>query len=209
MSLLVKICGITNLEDAKWAVESGADALGFMFYEKSKRHISPRDAGAIIRELPSATRFVGVFVDAKKPEVENAIELSGITTLQFHGQETPGYCQEFMLPVWKALLVHSRASLENMNSYSTEAILLDAFVPGERGGTGARFDWNLAVEARLHHLPIILAGGLTPENVSEAVKLINPFGVDVSSGVESAPGRKDRQKVKTFISRARVSLKIS
>jgi len=203
----IKICGITRLEDALGAVEAGADALGFMFYPASKRAITTGAAGAIIRELPGSIRKVGVFVDADPTEVRRTVEHTGIDTLQFHGHESPEICrQSESINVWKAFRVRSRASLILLRDYmDADAWLLDSYVPGEMGGTGATFNWELAAEARSMGRPIILAGGLTPENVGEAVRQVRPFAVDVSSGVESAPGQKDPDRVRAFIAAARES----
>ena len=200
MSVKVKICGITNLDDALAAVEAGADALGFMFYEKSPRHISFKAAQDIIRRLPPFVAKVGVFVDSPEEAVRRGVEECGIDTLQFHGGETPEFCRAFTpLKVYKAFRVQNLESLAALPDYQTDAWLLDGFAPDKLGGTGAKFNWDLAVEARKLGRPIILAGGLTPENVAHAVRQVQPYGVDVSSGVESAPGKKDPAKVREFI----------
>jgi phosphoribosylanthranilate isomerase len=203
----VKICGITRLKDALAAVEAGADALGFMFYPASKRLISTQAAGAIIRELPHSIRKVGVFVDADPDEVWRTAELSGIDTLQFHGRESPDICRQFgSSELWKAFRIQSRESLTLLRDYmDVDAWLLDSYVPGEPGGTGASFNWEIATEARSMGRPIVLAGGLTPENVGEAVRQVQPFAVDVSSGVESAPGQKDPDRIRAFIAAAKAA----
>jgi phosphoribosylanthranilate isomerase len=203
MPLKIKICGITNSEDARAAVEAGADALGFMFYERSPRCVTLALAAEIIRELPPFVAKVGVFVDATAEKVHRAIEECRIDTAQFHGEESPEFCGQFGVKVIKAFRVRDRESLQALPSYRTDAWLLDSFVPGQPGGTGARFNWDLAVEAKGLGKPVILAGGLTPANVAEAVRRVAPFGVDVSSGVESVPGKKDRQKIEAFITAAR------
>ena len=200
MSVKVKICGITNLDDALAAVEAGGDALGFVFYENSPRHISFEAAQDIIRHLPPFVAKVGVFVDSTEEAVRRGVGECGIDTLQFHGGETPEFCRVFTsLKVYKAFRVQNLESLEALPSYWTDAWLLDGFAPDELGGTGATFNWELAREARKLGRPIILAGGLTPENVAQAVRQVQPYGVDVSSGVESAPGKKDPAKVREFI----------
>jgi phosphoribosylanthranilate isomerase len=201
----VKICGITRLEDGMAAVEAGADALGFMFYAPSKRAIAPGPAAEIIRQLPDGVRKVGVFVDATLEEVRRVAEVSGIDTVQLHGRETPEYCAAFPgLAVWKAFRIASRKSLEELGAYSgVEAWLLDSYVAGEMGGTGATFNWDLAVEAKSLGKPILLAGGLNAGNAAEAARRVAPFALDVSSGVESSPGRKDTTKVRAFIEAAR------
>jgi len=203
MSVKVKICGITSAPDALAAVEAGADALGFMFYEKSPRHISLQQAGEIIRELPPFIIKVGVFVDAPEDLVLRAIGDCGLNLLQFHGDETPEYCTQFGLMSMKAFRIRDSESLKQLADYPTDAWLLDAFVTDKLGGTGERFNWDLAIEAKKAGRLIFLAGGLTPANVAEAVRKVQPYGVDVSSGVEAEPGRKDHAKVREFIKAAK------
>ncbi len=205
MSVKVKICGITNAPDALTAAEAGADALGFMFYEPSPRNVSLATAAEIIRQLPPFVAKVGVFVNADEATVRAAIQTCGLDTLQFHGEETPEFCATFSVKTLKAIRVQDAATLQQLPGYLTNAWLLDSFVPGQPGGTGAKFNWDLAVEAQKLGRPIILAGGLTPENVAGAVRRVRPYAVDVSSGVESVPGRKDHVKVRVFIRAARFS----
>jgi len=195
----VKICGITNTADAVAAVEAGADALGFMFYEQSKRNLAPVAAAAIIRELPPFIAKVGVFVNPSSEFVRTAIETSGIDTLQFHGEESPEFCREFGLKAIKAFRIRDRGSLQTCLNYRSFAWLLDSHVDGTRGGTGTTFDWDVAVEATKLNRMVILAGGLKVETVAEAVHRVRPYAVDVSSGVESAPGKKDHAMVRQFI----------
>ena len=199
MSVKVKICGITNAEDAWSAAAAGADALGFMFYTPSPRCVSREQAGQITRELPPFVARVGVFVDPTEDEVRRAIAETGIDTLQFHGDESPEFCRKFGLRVIKAFRVRDAASLDGTAAFPAEAWLLDSFVAGKPGGTGEKFNWDLAAEAARRHPTVLLAGGLTPENVAAAVEQVRPYGLDVSSGVESAPGKKDRAKVRDFI----------
>ncbi len=200
----VKICGITRLPDALAAVEAGADALGFMFYEGSKRNIAPAAAAQIIRALPPFIAKVGVFVNASAEAVRAVVAECGIDTLQFHGEETPEFCRQFApLKVVKAFRIQNAASLQPLPDYAVDAWLLDSYVAGQRGGTGERFNWDLACAAKELGRPVILAGGLTPENVADAVHQVWPFGVDVSSGVESAPGQKDAELVRSFIRNVR------
>ena len=199
----VKICGITNLPDAVVAVEAGADALGFIFYPKSPRYISFENAALITRELPASILKVGVFVNASREDVLAAQQQCQLSVLQFHGEETPEYCAGFTSQTWKAFRVIGPETLNRLGAYRTTAWLLDAWSPAMPGGTGERFDWDLAVEAQKGGRPIILAGGLTPENVMSAVQRVRPLGVDVSSGVEMAPGKKDPVKVKVFVSAAK------
>jgi phosphoribosylanthranilate isomerase len=203
MSTRVKICGITNLADAQAAVEAGADCLGFNFYEKSPRRLSREAAAEISRQLPSFVMRVGVFVNPPENLVVSAIGDCGLNLLQFHGDEPPEFCTQFGLMSMKAFRIRDAESLKELANYPTDAYLLDAYSPEARGGTGEKFNWDLAVEAQKFGKPIFLAGGLTPENVAEAVRRTRPFGVDVASGVESAPGQKDHAKVKAFIAAAK------
>jgi phosphoribosylanthranilate isomerase len=200
MHTKVKICGITRLPDALAAVEAGADALGFMFYEGSKRNLSPAAAAAIIRALPPFVAKVGVFVNASAETVRAVVAECGLDTLQFHGEETPEFCRQFApLKVIKAFRIQDAASLKPLPDFAVDAWLLDSYVAGQRGGTGERFNWELAAQAKELGRPVILAGGLTPENVADAVQQVWPFGVDVSSGVETAPGQKDAGLVQRFV----------
>lgn len=204
MNPKVKICGITNVADALEAVGAGADALGFMFYEPSSRYISPEAAGAVIRELPPLIACVGVFVNATAEEVKRTQAAAGIDTFQFHGDESPEFCEGFGSRTIKAFRVLDESSLLEMPRFEVGAWLLDAYVPGHLGGTGATFNWNLATKAKASlGRPIILAGGLTVDNVERAVVEVAPYGLDVSSGVESAPGKKDASKMRDFINRAK------
>jgi phosphoribosylanthranilate isomerase len=203
MPVKVKICGITNLPDGMAAAEAGADALGFVFYEQSPRHISVEAAGAIIRQLPPFVMKVGVFVNAPQDLVVRASRECGLNLLQFHGDESPEYCLQFGLMSMKAFRIRDASSLQGLQNYHTDAWLLDAYSPGKPGGTGETFNWDIAFEARNLGRPIFLAGGLTPENVAAAVLRARPYGVDVSSGVEAAPGKKDHVKVGAFIKAAK------
>jgi len=204
MSVKVKICGVTNFDDALAALDAGADALGFMFYEPSPRDVSVKLAADIIRQLPPFVAKVGVFVNAAEETVRRAIGDCGIDTLQFHGDETPEFCRSFSpLKIYKAFRMATLESLEALPAYRTDAWLLDSFVAGKPGGTGTQFNWDLAVESKKLGRPIILAGGLTPENVADAVRKVQPFAVDVSSGVESSPGKKDHEKLRRFIAAAK------
>jgi phosphoribosylanthranilate isomerase len=203
MPLKIKICGITNAADALAAVTAGADALGFMFFEGSSRYLPNDKIKAIIRELPPFVSKVGVFVNATREQVEKAIKETGIDTLQFHGDEAPEACRGFGLKTIKAFRIQGKDMLATMPRYDVDAWLLDSFVTGKKGGTGKTFDWDLAVHATSLGTPVILAGGLNPDNIARAVSQVQPFGVDVSSGVESAPGKKDHALIATFIQRAR------
>jgi len=203
MSVRIKICGITNPDDASAAVEAGANALGFILYEASPRNISLTVAAQIIRNLPPFVARVGVFVDAPEQFVRAAIAECRFDTLQFHGNESPEFCQSFPLKTIKAVRIRSAESLSGLSAYQTSAWLLDSFVPDKIGGTGEKFNWDVASAAKKFGRPIILAGGLTPENVARAVQQVRPFAVDVSSGVESKPGKKDHEKIRAFIAAAR------
>jgi phosphoribosylanthranilate isomerase len=203
MPVKVKICGITNLADGMAAAEAGADALGFVFYDQSPRHVSIAAAAALIRQLPLSVMKVGVFVNPPEDLVLRASRECGLNLLQFHGDEPPDYCLQFGLMSMKAFRIRDAASLQALRNYPTDAWLLDAYSAGKPGGTGETFNWDLALEARNWGRPVFLAGGLTSENVAEAVRRAQPYGVDVSSGVEATPGEKDHAKVKAFIQAAK------
>jgi phosphoribosylanthranilate isomerase len=205
MGLRVKICGITNLADALDAVEAGADALGFMFYDRSKRWVTADTVAKITSELPPFVLRVGVFVDPSPKTVREVADTCGLTALQFHGSEPPHFCLQFSLPVIKAIRLADKSSLSQLEQYQVSALLLDSAIAGQLGGTGEKGDWKLAREARKPGRRIILAGGLTPDNVADAVREVRPYGVDVSSGVEAVPGRKDSHKVAAFIRAARAA----
>ncbi len=197
----VKICGITRLDDALAAVRLGADALGFNFWPRSKRHLPPGEARAIVRRLPPFVTAVGVFVDPTRDEVLRAADQSGIAVVQLHGDEPPELCLSLPLPVLKAIRVADVHALAALASYEVQGFLLDAPTAGY-GGSGQTFDWDLAAQVA-RELPIVLAGGLGPENVAEAVRVVRPWAVDVASGVERAPGVKDPDKMRLFIDRAK------
>jgi phosphoribosylanthranilate isomerase len=203
MSTRVKICGITNLADAQAAVEAGADALGFIFYEKSPRRMTIPAVAEISKQLPPFIMRVGVFVNAPEELVKRAIGECGLGLLQFHGEEPPEFCTRFGLMSMKAFRIRDAESLKELPKYPTEAWLLDAYSAENLGGTGEKFNWDLAVEAQKFGNPVFLAGGLTPENVAAAIRKVQPFGVDVSSGVESTLGKKDHAKVRAFIANVR------
>jgi phosphoribosylanthranilate isomerase len=203
MNTRVKICGITNLADAQAAVEAGADALGFVFYEKSPRRMTLPAAAKISKQLPPFVMRVGVFVNAAEELITRAIRECGLGLLQFHGDEPPEFCTQFGVMSMKAFRIRDAESLKELPKYPTEAWLLDACSAENLGGTGEKFNWDLAVEAQRFGKPVFLAGGLTPKNVAAAVRQVQPFGVDVSSGVESAPGKKDPKKVREFIANIR------
>lgn len=195
----VKICGITRLEDALAAAEAGADAVGFVFWPHSPRFVSLEEGGRMASRLPPFLQRVGVFVDSPPSEVRKAIEAVGLTTLQFHGKESPEYCSDWSLPVIKAFRTGPEFSLREVRPYrSVSAILVDGYRPGLMGGAGVRSDWTLAQRIK-RYARVILAGGLTPENVGEAIRAVRPYAVDVSSGVEKRPGQKDWRLVFAFV----------
>jgi phosphoribosylanthranilate isomerase len=201
----VKICGITSLEDAHTAVDSGADALGFVFYPPSPRYVTSEQAEQIIRTLPPYVTTVGLFVDVTSEVINETVARCGLDRVQLHGREPPAFCRRIGRPVIKAIRVKNAESLKPLPDYQVAAYLLDAYVEGALpGGTGAPFPWELAVQAKPYG-PVILAGGLTPENVETAITQVRPYGVDVSSGVERAPGVKDRRKIRQFITRAKAA----
>jgi phosphoribosylanthranilate isomerase len=203
MPVKVKICGLTNLPDTLAAAEAGADALGFVFCDKSQRCVSVETAAGIIRKLPRSIVKAGVFVNAAEEFVRRAIAECGLNLLQFHGDESAAYCLQFHLMSMKAFRIRDAASLQALSDYRTDAWLLDGYAPDKLGGTGERFNWDLAIEAQKLGRPIFLAGGLTPENVAEAVRRVRPYAVDVSSGVEASPGKKDHTRVRAFIQAAK------
>lgn len=190
----VKICGITNLEDALEAVAHGADALGFVFFKKSPRYISPINAKAIIKNLPPFIASVGVFVNEDKKNIEKIAAQTGINIIQLHGDERPQACR-LLRPIIKAFRVKSLECLEPLSKYKDKvsAFLLDTYTPEIFGGTGQIFNWNIAVEAKQFGR-IILAGGLTPENIEQAIRWVHPYAVDVSSGVEEKKAKKTIEK---------------
>jgi phosphoribosylanthranilate isomerase len=205
MSTKVKICGITNVADAQTASQAGADANGFIFYEKSPRYVIIQQAAEISKQLPPFIMRVGVFVNAPEDFILRAISEVGLTMLQFHGDEPPEFCTQFGLMSMKAFRIRDAESLKQIPDYKTDAYLLDAFSSTTLGGTGEKINWDLAVEAKKFGKPIFLAGGLTPENVADAIRKVQPFGVDVSSGVEISPRKKDHAKVKAFIKSVRTT----
>jgi len=195
----IKICGITNLEDALLAAQFGAHALGFIFHPKSPRYVAPGAARAIIAHLPPFVLSVGVFVDEEAQEVRDLAARVGLDWLQLHGSEPPDYCRSLGRRVIKAFRIKDEAFLAALAPYqeACQAFLLDTYKKDRIGGTGETFDWHLAREAQKYG-PIILAGGLTPANVARAVAVAQPQAVDVASGVEAAPGKKDPEKLKAF-----------
>lgn len=199
MTVRAKICGITRLEDAKAAVHYGADAIGFVFWNGSARYIAPERAREIIAELPPFISAVGVYVDPDAAWVEESSSVARLSLLQFHGNEEPDFCERFFLPYIKAVRVRAGLDLLQYATRYTGArgLLMDTYVEGEPGGTGNAFDWDLI--PRNLPLPVILSGGLQAENVAEAIRRAQPSAVDVSSGVETARGIKNPQKIAAFM----------
>jgi phosphoribosylanthranilate isomerase len=196
MGTRVKICGITR-------VEAGANALGFIFYEKSPRFVPVAQAANICASLPPFVSKVGVFVNEIEYPIEKALAECGLDTLQFHGDEPPGFCQKFPAKSIKAFRIKTGADLGALEEYDVDAWLLDAFSEKEMGGTGKTFDWNLAAKAVERGRPVILSGGLNPDNVTEAIQKVRPYAVDVSSGVEVSPGIKDHEKILSFLQKTK------
>lgn len=198
----VKVCGITNSEDAFCAVQLGATALGFVFYEKSPRFVTPSEAGKIIKQIPPFVTKAGVFVNAEADYLREARDIAGFDVYQFHGDETPEFCAAFGEDYIKAVRVKDASSLDAVELYDTDAFLFDAYSPDAYGGTGENFSWDVLTRRKLGDKFVILSGGLTPENVRDAIRTVNPYAVDVSSGVESSPGIKDHLKLKRFMEAA-------
>jgi len=203
----IKICGITNQDDAETAVHEGADALGFVFYAQSPRYVEPAVAKQIIRSLPPFVLPVGVFVNQDLDSVRRLFDDCGLALAQLHGDESPDFCESLKRPVLRALRLQSRSSFlalaEFKGRMGVRGFVVDAFSDTVYGGTGHTTDWSLAGEVA-KAVPILLAGGLTPENVQEAIRQVQPYGVDVSSGVEQSPGRKDSAKMRAFIQSVRL-----
>jgi phosphoribosylanthranilate isomerase len=202
----VKICGITNVVDARGAASLGADALGFNFVPTSARCITPEMAKAIVLAMPPFVTPVAVFADADVHEIEGICAMCGINWIQLHGHETPAYVEKLhRFRCIKAIRVEEEDDLRQLSRYTVDAFLLDTKVRGELGGTGQSFDWRIAASARAQGT-IIIAGGLRPDNVAEAVRKVRPYAVDVASGVEIEPGLKDRSLVAEFIIAAKSAL---
>lgn len=208
---LVKICGVTNAEDARWAVNLGADYVGINFYSESPRKVSIDKAKEIVESLPSFVKSVGVFVNPDLNELGKILKKAPIHILQLHGNETADEIlklkSNFNVAIWKVVKIQSEESLKEIESLAgvADMILLDTFKADQPGGTGETFDWEIAVKAKAFGIPVFLAGGLNPDNVEEAIEKVEPIGVDVASGVEKMehPRKKDVEKMKSFILRAK------
>jgi len=200
----VKICGITNLEDALAAIAAGADALGFLFYKKSPRYIIPAKASQIIRQLPKRVIKIGIFVNARDKNIRKIAKICRLDMLQFHGNESPEFCDRFKdYKVIKSIRVRGKKDLKDIVNYNPFAFLFDTSTESKLGGTGKSFDWSLIVGMGRFKKPVFLSGGLNEENVGKAIRIANPSWVDVSSSVESSYGRKDHNKLKSFIRAAK------
>ena len=202
MIVRVKLCGLMRLEDVLLGVELGVDAFGFNFVEDSPRRITPAQARDLCAAVPPFTARVGVFADQLPRVMEATALLAGLTCLQLHGDEPPESCRSIALPWYKAHRVGPDFVPESVSRYRSSTCLLDAHVPGRKGGTGTTFDWTVA-RLTSAYSRVIVAGGLTPVNVGDAIAAARPYGVDVSSGVESAPGKKDRRLLSAFMKRVR------
>lgn len=200
----VKVCGITSLEDAQLAVQWGVDALGFIF-APSPRQISPERARQIIKAISPFVKTVGVFVDERPNVVREMLQFCGLDLIQFHGEESPEMCAAFMPRIIKAFRVRDRSVLPSIRTYqgSVRVVLLDAFSNERHGGTGRAFDWNIALMARGFRIPLMLSGGLNPSNIKDAISKVKPFAVDVNSGIEQWPGKKDPVLMKKLMKRIR------
>lgn len=197
----IKICGITNPEDALNAIALGVDALGFIFYPHSPRYISPDDVEELMLNIPPFIHCVGVFVNESYENIVATANRCRLTTIQLHGQESPEFCTRFHLPVIKAIPVKEAADIEVIPQYKgcVSGILLDTKVENIHGGTGKTFDWGLAIAAKDYDTPLILSGGINASNIKNAIQMVAPFGIDVCSGVEREPGLKDYNKMQTVI----------
>ena len=203
----VKICGMTNLNDVKVAVDGGVDAGGFIFYKKSPRSVTMQAVREIVLELPPFVDSVGVFVNETAEQINKISDHCKLDRVQLHGDESPAFCKKIRRRVIKVIRVKDIQSLKKLSDYPVSSFLLDTFSEDQYGGTGKVFDWNMAYSAKKYG-PIILAGGLTPINVRQAIQRIQPYGVDVCSGVESQPGIKDHKKMKAFLKNVKAERKI-
>ncbi len=198
----VKFCGFTEENDVDQAVALGVDALGFVFYEPSSRYVTPEHAANLTRSVPAFVTRVGLFVNEQADSIKRIFETARLNLIQYHGEETPEFCDTVGLPYIKAFRVQQGMDLQaEMDRYpNASGFLLDAYVKGQPGGTGERFDWGLIPQS---HAPIILAGGLTPDNAKDAIEQVAPWALDVSGGIETKPGRKDPDKMARFMEACR------
>jgi len=203
----VKVCGMTNLDDVLSAVDAGADALGFIFYKKSPRSVNMKIVSEIVSKLPPFVDAVGVFVNETADKINKIADRCKLDKVQLHGDESPAFCRKIKRKVIKAIRIKDLQSVKQLSGYSVSGFLLDTFSEDNYGGTGKIFDWNLAHPAKKFG-PIILAGGLNPENVKKVIQIARPYGVDACSGLESHPGVKDHKKMRTFIKNVKFGRKI-
>ena len=194
MKPLVKICGMTNLQDALFCAPAGADALGFIFYKKSPRYIEPSKAAGIIKLLPPSTKPIGVFVNEQRETIESIVRLTRLHGIQLSGDEPPADCEGYSVPVWKVFRIRDMRQVKNVKPYAINAAMLDGASGAAYGGSGTLADFSVAIEMKKYH-PLILAGGLGPDNILNAIGTVRPYAVDVNSSVELAPGKKDPNKV--------------
>ena len=202
LQIKVKICGMTQLKDALFAVEQGVDAVGFIFYKKSPRAVTMKTVREIITKLPPLVDTVGVFVNESAERLNKIADYCGLDLVQLHGEESPAFCRKIHRRVIKAFRVKDLQSIKQLEKFPVSGFLLDTFSDDLHGGTGKTFNWNLALPAKKMG-PVILAGGLTPRNILQAVRQVRPYGVDVCSGVEKSPGIKDLEKVRAFLKNIR------
>ena len=202
----VKVCGMTNLKDTLVAVEEGADAVGFIFYKKSPRSVTMKLVREIVLELPPFVDTVGVFVDETAEQINKIVDYCNLDLVQLHGDESPTFCKRMQRRVIKAFRVKDMESVKKISKFQVSGFILDTFSESLHGGTGKVFDWNLALPAKKFG-PVIMAGGLTPNNVRQAIQRVRPYGVDVCSGVESEPGIKDHKKIRVFLKNAKAGRK--
>lgn len=198
----IKICGITNLKDAKTCAGAGADIIGFVF-AKSPRKITPEKAKSIISKLPHSIKKIGVFVNEGPAEVDRIAAYCGLDAVQLHGDETPAYCKKIKSRKIKAIRVRDIRDIRKIGKYKVDAVLLDTYSKGKFGGTGKKFDWDLAKRAKKYNIPLILSGGLTPDNLEKAILQVKPHAVDISGGVELKPGKKDAKMIKKAVAIAK------
>ncbi|HEX6649291.1 MAG TPA: phosphoribosylanthranilate isomerase [Pyrinomonadaceae bacterium] len=200
----IKICGITNVDDALAAIAAGADALGFNFYRPSPRYVTPQTAREIVAQLPSTVLTVGVFVNEESQSVTRIANEAGVTAFQLHGDESPTYCRELAdRYVIKTLAVSRDFNVQTVKAYEVEAVMLDTRDNTLRGGTGRVFDWSIAAEVNKAVPKLFLAGGLSPENITEAIETVQPYAVDACSALEDKPGRKNHERMRAFVELAR------
>ncbi len=201
----IKICGITNMEDGVWVANLGADYLGLIFAKESKRKVNLQNAQEITKAMPPYIKKVGLFVNEDPKIVDKILAECQLDLVQFHGQESPDYCSQFKgkAEIIKVFRIKDEESINQISLYDVDFYLLDTFVEGKYGGTGQAFNWDLAVQAKQFGRPIFLSGGLNPDNVVEAIKKVEPYAVDVSSGVESSPRRKNVEVMREFITKIR------